>query len=123
MNTGFSRYLSVMEAQLENLSKDQLIALLKEQRTKMDELEKKDIRQTSVITHMEHMINKLRRLHFGTKSERFIAENLVIANQLNLPFEELAAKAQHGDSEETVKETITYTRKKNENHKGRNRLP
>ena len=123
MNTGFSRYLSVMEAQLENMSKDQLIALLKEQRTKVDELEKKDIRQTSVITHMEHMINKLRRLHFGTKSERFIAENLVIANQLNLPFEELAAKAQHGDSEETVKETITYTRKKNENHKGRNRLP
>lgn len=123
MNTGFSCYLHVMEAQLENLSKDQLIALLKEQRAKADELEKKDIRQTTVISHMEQMINKLRRLHYGTKSERFIAENLVIANQLNLPFEELAAKAQHADSEKTVKETITYTRKKNENHKGRNLLP
>ncbi len=123
MNTGFSCYLHVMEAQLENLSKDQLIALLKEQRTKVDELEKKDIRQTTVISHMEHMINKLRRLHFGAKSERFIAENVVIANQLNLPFEELATKAQHVDSEKTVKETITYTRKKNENHKGRNQLP
>jgi transposase len=112
-----------MEAHLEMLSKDQLIALLKEQRAKVDELEKKDIRQTTVILHMEQMINKLRRLHYGTKSERFLAESVVIANQLNLPFAELASKSQHADSEKLVKETITYTRAKNENHKGRNRLP
>lgn len=119
-----------MEAQLENLSKEQLIELIKQQEKSSLEkdaaLSKKEqqlSRSEEMITHMEDMINRLRRLHYGTKSERFLAENIVIANQLNLPFAELAAKSQHADSEKAVKETITYTRKKNENHKGRNRLP
>ncbi len=130
MGTGLSYYLQPMGTELGNLSKEQLIELIVRQdksALEMDAaLSKKDgqlSRSEAMIAQMEDMINRLRRLHYGTKSERFLAENMVIANQLDLPFAELAAKTGHADSEKTVKETITYTRAKNQGHKGRNRLP
>ncbi len=112
-----------MEVQLENLSKEQLLALVKQQNAAIEKAQAKDERSEAMITYMENLINRLRRMHFGTKSERFMAENIVIANQLNLPFEELTNKSQSTNGDKPVKETITYTRKKNENHKGRNPLP
>jgi transposase len=65
-----------------------------------------------------YRIKELERMLFGSKSERFIAEEVV--NQLRLPFD---IKPVPGI--EKKQEQITYTRTKasRENHMGRNPLP
>jgi len=74
----------------------------------------------SEVTRLSFMVKKLQSMLFGSKRERF--ENDAHSDQLNLPFEELEAKSET-TTDLPVKETITYQRAKNENHKGRNRIP
>ncbi len=115
-----------MEAQLENYSKAQLIALLQQEKKhasksekKAAQLEKEKVALSDTVTYLNYQIEQLRRLAFGQKRERFEGSN---SPQLALPFEEPAAiKAQR---EEATKEKITYERKKaNPNHHGRQPLP
>ncbi len=109
-----------METRLENLSKEALLQLVLEKETQVqkqkDEIEKHKFE----IEHYKLLAEKFKRLYFGSKRERFIKD--MHQNQLNLSFEELEAKNED-TSKDTVKQTITYTRTKNENHKGRNKLP
>jgi transposase len=116
-----------METRLKNLSKEALLQLILEKeglileketqvRNRDAEIEKKQIE----IEHYKLTAEKFKRLYFGSKRERFIKD--LHQNQLNLFFEELEAKNEN-TSKDTVKQTITYTRTKNENHKGRNKLP
>ena len=72
------------------------------------------------VNRLGFLVEKLRRMLFGSKSERFEGDEH--ANQLNLPFEELETKNEN-TTDSPVKETVSYTREKNKNHKGRNRLP
>ena len=134
MFTGLSLYLYRMESQLENLSKEELIRLVSE---KDSLLSKKDSllseRDKVAADHQKTidkyaaekdylllLIQKLRRMLYGAKSERYIMGNDTLDAQLNLPFEELEAKRKDS-SEKTVEETVVFTRKKK--HNGRNRLP
>ena len=100
-------YFRVMKAQLENMSKEELLELI----------QGKD----QTIADQQHYIGMLQRMLFGCTSERF-TKGPVDENQLDLPFEELAKKDTN-TKDETVEEKISHTRKKSINHKGRNKLP
>lgn len=108
-----------MNLNLENISKAELIELLKNQysATKIieEELQVKDKK----IKHLEFQIKELKRLVFGTKRERFEAVNNPF--QLMLPFD----VAENTTITETVKETISYEREKptKREHPGRLPLP
>lgn len=108
-----------MEAQLENYSKAQLIALLQQEKKKASKSEKKTKLLEDENAYLKYQVEQLKRLAFGQKRERFEGSN---SPQLALPFEESAeVKAQR---EEVTKEKITYERKKaNPNHHGRQPLP
>src|SRR5690606_2529461 len=111
------------------------LSLLKEQKNKISNQETEITSyqteitsyQTEITKHKNQVANlkvlveKLNRMLFGSKKEKFIKEP-VDSNQLSLSFEEIVNKDQT-TSEESVKQTITYERKKNENHSGRNKLP
>jgi transposase len=109
---------------LENLSKQELIALVKTQNEKAAELEKANVRMsrqsddlTEKCQYLEYRVAQLIRMLFGQKRERF--EN---QEQPELPFEPTAAQQQQ--AQEQVEEKITYTRKKAATgHKGRAALP
>ncbi len=103
-----------MSLKLENKSKDELLELIQKQNLLIQENEQ-------TITSQQNYIKQLQRIAFGSKSERF-AKGSVDENQLSLSFEELAQKDKD-IKDETVKEKISYTRKKASNHKGRNKLP
>lgn len=116
-----------MQKTLEQLSKKELLQLLlekeKEGKRQQSELEKSklDLEQKDAkIKQFKFLVEKLKRMLFGVKRERFIKEEN--PDQLNLGFEELATKNENS-SEEKVAETVTYKRTKNANHKGRNKLP
>ena len=69
--------------------------------------------------HLQFLYDQLKRLMFGAKRERFIAN--VDVNQMTLPFDVPVQPV-----EEQTTETIEYTRKKTssrENHHGRLELP
>lgn len=124
-----------MNQTFDKLSKEQLISLLQEQNQKLSFQDQKlsvldqklsgqneKLRTEELkINSLKYLIAKLNRMLFGSRTEKFIKEP-VDSNQMCLSFEELAQKTETS-SEQTVKETITYTRQKNENHKGRNKLP
>nr|WP_320118745.1 IS66 family transposase [uncultured Marinifilum sp.] len=103
-----------MSLKLENKNKDELLELIQKQNLLIQENEQ-------IITSQQNYIKQLQRIAFGSKSERF-AKGSVDENQLSLSFEELAQKDKD-IKDETVKEKISYTRKKASNHKGRNKLP
>ncbi len=102
-----------MQPPLEKLSKNELIQLVKDGDVRHEKTQ-------TEVTRLKFIINQLNRMLFGSKSERFEGDEH--AGQLNLPFEELEA-ANENSTDSPVKETITYTREKNKNHKGRNQLP
>jgi len=112
--------------ELNNLSKEALIqAILKkdlEVQNHKIELKEKDVQieksKVQIEQHKE-LIAKLQRLAFGTKSERFKVAP-IDPDQLKLSFEELTAKLAEQEDEKTVKETVTFERKK---HPGRHKLP
>lgn len=126
-----------MQQPLTELSKDQLVQLVLNERNQQskilsqrdkiqEKLEAEYIKaQTSYerekarSEQLQQWIDKLKRMLFGPKKERFVKEQN--PNQINLPFEELEAKNE-ASVDEPVKKTITYTRTQS-NHKGRNRLP
>jgi transposase len=121
-----------MTTGLENLSKQELIqaviALQNQQQELQEEKqtlqEEKQTLQEEKHTLQEHktyleaQVNKLQRMLFGQKRERFESVN----GQMSLPFE--AAPAQVKEREQVLTEKIEYVRKKqSQEHKGRLPLP
>lgn len=110
-----------MDQGFENLTKEQLISLLKDKEVQISNQELQISNQELQVVNLKILIDKLNRMLFGSKKEKFIKEP-VDSGQLNLSFEELIEKDPLVTGQ-SVKETITYERKKNENHNGRNKLP
>lgn len=110
-----------MDQALENHSKEQLISLLKERESQISKQEVQVTKYENEVISLKILVDKLNRMLFGSKKEKFIKEP-VDSSQLSLSFEELAQKDLLA-TEQLVKETITYERRKNESHKGRNKLP
>lgn len=128
-----------METGLENLSKQELIQALialqtqqqslaeknqkleaRKQKLEVEkhtlETEKQTLEEDKV--YLKAQINKLQRMLFGQKRERFEHKD----GQMSLPFE--ADPAQVQKQEETITEKIEYVRKKqSKEHKGRLPLP
>lgn len=95
---------------LENLSKEDLISLLKQRDATIE-------RQDEKITYLNSRVDLLERLQFGQKRERFEGDPA----QGILPFETPAEE--EAQQQEEIKEQISYTRKKQSAHKGRAALP
>ncbi|MGX5687410.1 IS66 family transposase [Arcticibacter tournemirensis] len=89
---------------LENLSKEQLIALLQKKDATIEKQDEK-------IIYLTSRVDLLERLQFGQKRERFQGDPA----QGVLPFETSAQE--EATQEEEIKEQITYTRKKQSAHK------
>ena len=111
-----------MDLDLEKLSKEELLQLFLESEARAKDQEKELQRSESNLQKSEsevkwlsHQLAQLRRMLFGSKSERFEGDT----NQMKIEFEEYATEEEKKD-ETPVKETITYERKK---HNGRNRIP
>ena len=100
-----------MENSLENLSKDQLLALLQKETKRRVSTEEEN-------TQLKFQVEYYKRLAFGQKRERFEGDK----DQMSLPFEMDPETAQK--QQEEVKEKLTYERRKRKsNHKGRMPLP
>jgi len=148
------RYFYLMETDLKNLSKEEVIKLLLLEKNQVENLQQQRIslqqkaktlqkksakldrayqkqidlvrkselitsKQEQEIQYLRYQIAQLKRMHFGTKRERFVAEQ----NQLKIEFEEYAT-AQNQQDQTPVKQTITYQRNKTtQKHPGRNRIP
>lgn len=126
---GLLSYIYSMEIDLENLSKEQLLALLKKQSKTISKQEKaisKQEHKTSVLEDknskleqekqkLEHLVKMLQRMKFGQSRERFEDPNQM---QLPLGIESEVLQEQ----EETIKQEITYSREKKK-HPGRAKLP
>ncbi|WP_158964099.1 IS66 family transposase [Myroides fluvii] len=118
-----------MEIDLENLSKQELLALIKQQsktiskqekvNTKLEkkatELEEKTSKLEEKNTILEYRVKLLERMKFGQSRERFEDPN---QTQLPLDVEQAVLEEQ----EEVIKQEITYTREKKK-HPGRAKLP
>ncbi|WP_432713014.1 IS66 family transposase zinc-finger binding domain-containing protein, partial [Pedobacter sp.] len=112
-----------MEMALENLSKQELIALLERQQTSISIRDKKidslSSLNSSLIQERDYLksqVEMLKRMQFGQKRERFEAD----PNQTMLPFE--ADTILVAQQQEQTKEKIEYVRKR-PNHHGRAKLP
>lgn len=126
-----------MQTALENLSKDDLIALVKQCDQALLErnqvlLERDQVlaqRDEELVTrtaevvalaserdYLKAQVEMLRRMQFGQKRERFEGD----PNQTTLPFEVSPAEVEQ--QQEKVKEKIEYVRKR-PNHHGRAKLP
>lgn len=118
-----------MEIDLENLSKQELLALIKQQsktiskqekvNTKLEKktisLEEKTSKLEEKNTELEHRVKLLERMKFGQSRERFEDPN---QTQLPLDVEQAVLEEQ----EEVIKQEITYSREKKK-HPGRAKLP
>ncbi|UVD79464.1 IS66 family transposase [Myroides albus] len=118
-----------MEIDLENLSKEQLLALIKKQsktiskqdkvNTKLEQKTSKLEQKTSKLEQekqeLQRLVDLLRRMQFGQKRERFEDPN-----QTQLPLEVQQAVLE--EQEEVIKQEITYSRQKKK-HPGRAKLP
>ncbi len=104
-------------------AKDEVIAKKDEVIAKKDEcIAKKDeciAEKEEDVARLNLIVANLQRMLFGTKKERFLAQN---ENQLTLEFEEFASEDAKADTT-PVKEKITYEREKPSKHAGRNKLP
>jgi transposase len=115
-----------MEIDYENLSKEELVKLLSEERKLVVKQEQEIVKQEQEIVRQEqeiewlrHQLAQLKRMQFGSKRERFVADK----NQTSIEFNEYANQEEKQD-QTPVKETVTYERAKAERkHNGRNRLP
>lgn len=115
-----------MENELENMTKQELIQqllLLKESNQKLETSnQKKDndiAKKSDDIARLNIIVANLQRMLFGSKRERFVAEDVA---QLLLSFEEFASEEALTDKT-PVKEKISYEREKPSKHAGRNKLP
>lgn len=91
-----------MQTALEELDKDELIALVKQ--------------RDEENAYLKAQVEMLRRMQFGQKRERFEGD----PNQIALPFEATVAEVEQ--QQEEIKEKIEYVRKR-PNHHGRAALP
>lgn len=122
-----------MENELENLSKkelmQQLLLLQKSNRrlqksnkhleSSSQRLETITQKQDEEIIRKNLIIANLQRMLFGSKKERFIAQD---KTQLLFAFEEFASQEEQTE-QAPVKEKISYERRKPSKHAGRNKLP
>jgi transposase len=128
-----------MKTALENLSKKEMIRLLLQERKQaetilLQEIQKQDQeikkqdqeikkqdqeikKSIQEIEYLRYQIAQLKRMYFGSKRERFIANE----NQLKIEFEQYASEQEKQD-QTPVKETITYQRSKPSNHNGRSKI-
>jgi len=129
-----------MDLDLKKLSKEEIVKLflaeqeisdkqfleLEQNKSIILNIECENQKKESIIQKSEaevkwltHQLAQLRRMLFGSKSERFEGDT----NQMKIEFDEYATDEEKQD-ETTVKETITYEReKKSKKHNGRNQLP
>ena len=112
-------YLQAMNPALEQLSKEELIAMLQQ---KEELIRKKDTtiaQKQEEVDLLQWQVDQLKRMAFGQKRERFEADS----QQLFLPFEKDEQQARQ--QEEELVEKIEYMRKKQQSstHKGRVALP
>lgn len=112
-----------MEIDLENLSKEQLLALIKQQSKTISKQEKVNSKievelekEKEKSAELERQVKQLQRMKFGQSRERFA----VGPNQMKLPFE--VEQVTKEIQEETIKQEITYSRQKKK-HPGRAKLP
>ncbi len=108
------------------MTKQELIKqllLLKNSNQKLEssnqKLESSHQKKDDDIARLNLIVANLQRMLFGSKKERFIAED---KTQLLLSFEEFASEETLKDNT-PVKEKITYEREKPSKHAGRNKLP
>lgn len=118
-----------MEIDLENLSKQELLALIKQQSKTISKQEKANIKIESELKkekgksaeleektiELQRLVDLLRRMQFGQKRERFEDPN-----QTALPLDVEPEVVQ--EQEEVIKQEITYSREKKK-HPGRAKLP
>lgn len=79
----------------------------------------------SQIAHLKFELDNLKRMLFGSKSERFVSEQVPV-EQLNMFAAALVEQEQEESATEPVVETITYERKKataKSKHPGRAAIP
>src|SRR5690606_38913238 len=98
-----------MQTAQENLSKEDLLAMVSDRDRALAERDEK-------INYLESQLAMYRRMQFGQSRERFQGD----PGQMSLPFEAEPAAAEQ--QQEETKEKIEYTRKR-PNHKGRAKLP
>ena len=110
-----------MKNELNNLSNEELIQAVLEKDIQVQEHKIEVQNHKTELQRKDELIAKLQRMLFGTKSERFKTEP-VDPNQLTLSFEQLLAKLVEAQTEQTVKETVTFEREK-KSHPGRYKLP
>lgn len=114
-----------MQEPLENLTKDQLLALLESKeksfQKEVERLAKVELdlaKKEQKISDLEFQLAYYKRLAFGQKRERFEGDK----NQMSLPFEMEPQKAEKQEAE--LKEKLSYERRKRTSaHKGRMALP
>lgn len=110
-----------MAAELENLTKEELIALLsvrQKQEKEIKNLEHQNDHLQQENLYLKLQVEKLKRLAFAQKRERFEGD----PNQILLPFE--LAEPEQKELEEQAAEKISYERKKRaSSHSGRQPLP
>ncbi|MCM4166053.1 MULTISPECIES: IS66 family transposase [unclassified Arenibacter] len=100
-----------MQKPLENLTKEELLALL-------DKETQRRVKAENENTDLKFQLAYYKRLAFGQKRERFEGDK----NQLGLPFEMEPETARKQEGE--LKEKLAYERRKRKsNHKGRTALP
>ncbi|MCC9043648.1 hypothetical protein LNQ81_13295 [Myroides sp. M-43] len=101
---------------LENLSKEQLLALLTKAQKTISIQEERVVKVEQKNKNLQYLLDLYRRMQFGQSRERFA----VGPNQMELPFEvkQITKEAQ----EEVIKQEITYSREKKK-HPGRAKLP
>ncbi|HZW77045.1 MAG TPA: IS66 family transposase [Flavobacteriaceae bacterium] len=100
-----------MQKALQNLSKEELIALFQRK-------EKETKKAHQRILDLEFLLAQYKRIVHGQKRERFEGD----ANQMQLPFEADPQKVQQ--QEEEVKEKLSFERRKRKSaHQGRMPLP
>ncbi len=109
---------------LENLSKEDLITLLKKQDATIKKhektnssLEATNLKQEEEISLLKYQVELFKRMQFGQKRERFEGDPAQGVLPFEVPAEEVAKQ------EEVIQEQITYSRKKQSAHKGRAALP
>lgn len=106
-----------MATALENLSKGELIALLKREQQAIETHQKAASSLQEENTCLKARVDLLERLQFEQKRERFEGDPAQGVLPLETPLQEEVKQ------QEEIKEQITYTRKKQSSHKGRTALP
>jgi len=108
-----------VKTELENYTKEELIALIKDKENDAFSLDKENHFLKGEIAYLKYKMGHLLRELYGQKRERFENRD---NNQLPLPFE--AQPEDQKEIDEQAAQVITYQRKKRtKNHPGRMPLP